>query len=395
MVAVPDVVILSAVRTPIGRFLGGLAAVPAPRLGAVAIRGALSQARVGPDQVDEVIMGNVLSAGLGQAPARQAALAAGIPETVPATTVNKMCGSSLKAVMLAAQAIQSGDAEVVVAGGMESMSLAPYLLERARTGYRIGDGAIVDVILRDGLVDAYKQIHMGSCCELLNREYRFSREEQDNYATQSYRRALDAMTSGKFTAEVVPVEVRQPRDGATVVGEDEEPRRVNFEKIPALPAAFERDGTVTAANSSSISDGAAAVVVASGEAARRLGVHPLARIVGQAGAAGAPEWFTVQPSAAIRRLLERVGWSLAEVDLIEINEAFASVVLAATRDLGIGTERVNIHGGAVALGHPIGASGARILATLLHALPEVGGRRGLAAICLGGGEAVSLAVERV
>jgi len=392
---VGDVLILSAVRTPIGRFLGGLSSVPAPRLGAVAIRSALAQAQVSPDQVDEVIMGNVLSAGLGQAPARQAALAAGIPETVPATTINKMCGSSLKAVMLAAQAIQSGDAEVVVAGGMESMSLAPYLLDRARTGYRIGDGAIVDSILRDGLVDAYKQLHMGNCCELLNREYRFTREEQDAYAVESYRRALDAMTGGKFTAEVVPVEVAQPRNGTTAVAADEEPRRVDFEKIPTLPAVFERDGTVTAANSSSISDGAAAVVVAGAGAARRLGVRPLARIVGQAGAAGAPEWFTVQPAAAIRRLLNKVGWSLADVDLIEINEAFASVVLAATRDLGIDTKNVNIHGGAVALGHPIGASGARILATLLHALPEVNGRRGIAAICLGGGEAVSLAVERV
>jgi len=392
---VGDVLILSAVRTPIGRFLGGLSSVPAPRLGAVAIRSALAQAQVSPDQVDEVIMGNVLSAGLGQAPARQAALAAGIPETVPATTINKMCGSSLKAVMLAAQAIQSGDAEVVVAGGMESMSLAPYLLDRARTGYRIGDGAIVDSILRDGLVDAYKQLHMGNCCELLNREYRFTREEQDAYAVESYRRALDAMTGGKFTAEVVPVEVAQPRNGTTAVAADEVPRRVDFEKIPTLPAVFERDGTVTAANSSSISDGAAAVVVAGAGAARRLGVRPLARIVGQAGAAGAPEWFTVQPAAAIRRLLNKVGWSLADVDLIEINEAFASVVLAATRDLGIDTKNVNIHGGAVALGHPIGASGARILATLLHALPEVNGRRGIAAICLGGGEAVSLAVERV
>ncbi|MBI3975635.1 MAG: acetyl-CoA C-acyltransferase [Armatimonadetes bacterium] len=390
-----DVVILGAVRTPIGRFLGGLASVPAPQLGAVAIRGALDRAGVRPDQVNEVIMGNVLSAGLGQAPARQAALAAGIPETVPATTINKMCGSSLKAVMLAAQAIQSGDAEVVVAGGMESMSLAPYLLERARTGYRIGDGAIVDSILRDGLVDAYKQIHMGSCCELLNREYRFTRQEQDAYAIQSYRRALDAMSEGKFAAEVVSVEVPQPRNGTALVEEDEEPRRVNFEKIPSLPPAFELDGTVTAANSSSISDGAAAVIVAAEEAARRLGTRPLARIVGQAGAAGAPEWFTVQPAAAIRRLLDRVGWTLADVDLIEINEAYASVVLAAMRDLGISTERVNIHGGAVALGHPIGASGARILATLLHALPEVGGRRGVAAICLGGGEAVALAVERV
>lgn len=390
-----DVVILSAVRTPIGRFLGGLSTVPAPRLGAIAIRGALERAGIRADQVDEVIMGNVLSAGLGQAPARQAALGAGIPETVPATTVNKMCGSSLKAVMLAAQAIRSGEADVVVAGGMENMSLAPYLLDRARTGYRIGNGAIVDSMLQDGLVDAYKHIHMGNCCELLNREYRFTREEQDAFAAQSYRRALAAMKDGAFAAELVPVEVPQTRDGIVRVEEDEEPRRVNFEKIPTLPPAFEEGGTLTVANSSSISDGAAATVVAAAEVAHRLARPPLARVVGQAGAAGAPEWFTVQPAAAIRRLLDRVNWTLRDVDLVEVNEAYASVVLAATRDLGITTERVNVHGGAVALGHPIGASGARILATLLHALHRHQRQRGVASICLGGGEAVALAVERV
>jgi len=390
-----DVVILSAVRTPIGRFLGGLSTVPAPRLGAIAIRGALERAGIRADQVDEVIMGNVLSAGLGQAPARQAALGAGIPETVPATTVNKMCGSSLKAVMLAAQAIRSGEADVVVAGGMENMSLAPYLLDRARTGYRIGNGAIVDSMLRDGLVDAYKHIHMGNCCELLNREYRFTREEQDAFAAQSYRRALAAMKDGAFAAELVPVEVPQHRDGIVRVEEDEEPSRVNFEKIPTLPPAFEEGGTLTVANSSSIRYGAAATVVAAAEVARRLARPPLARVVGQAGAAGAPEWFTVQPAAAIRRLLDRVNWTLSEVDLVEVNEAYASVVLAATRDLGITTDRVNVHGGAVALGHPIGASGARILATLLHALHRHQRQRGVASICLGGGEAVALAVERV
>jgi acetyl-CoA C-acetyltransferase len=390
-----DVVILSAVRTPIGRFLGGLSTVPAPRLGAIAIRGALERAGIRADQVDEVIMGNVLSAGLGQAPARQAALGAGIPETVPATTVNKMCGSSLKAVMLAAQAIRSGEADIVVAGGMENMSLAPYLLDRARTGYRIGNGAIVDSMLQDGLVDAYKHIHMGNCCELLNREYRFTREEQDAFAAQSYRRALAAMKDGAFAAELVPVEVPQHRDGVVRVEEDEEPSRVNFEKIPTLPPAFEEGGTLTVANSSSISDGAAATVVAAAEVARRLARPPLARVVGQAGAAGAPEWFTVQPAAAIRRLLDRVNWTLSEVDLVEVNEAYASVVLAATRDLGITTDRVNVHGGAVALGHPIGASGARILATLLHALHRHQRQRGVVSICLGGGEAVALAVERV
>ena len=388
-----EVLILSAVRTPIGRFLGGLSTVPAPRLGAVAIRAALERAGVAADQVDEVIMGNVLSAGLGQAPARQAALYAGLPETVPAVTVNKMCGSGLKAVMMAAHAIQCGDADIVVAGGMENMSLAPYLLERARTGYRYGDASLVDSMLRDGLVDAYSHKHMGHCCELLNREYHFSREEQDAFAVQSYRRALAAMDGGMFAAELVPVEVG--RDGQATVVEDEEPRRVNFERLPSLPPAFDPGGSVTAANSSSISDGAAAVVAASAEAARRLPSAPLARIVGQAGAAGAPEWFTVQPAAAIRRLLHKVAWSLDEVDLLEINEAFASVVLAAQRDLGLDSERVNVHGGAVALGHPIGASGARILATLLHAMARYDKRHGIASACIGGGEAVALAVERV
>jgi len=390
-----EVVILSAARTPIGRFLGGFAATPAPRLGAAAIRAALERAGVGPTQVDQVIMGNVLSAGVGQAPARQAGLAAGLPNTVPATTVNKVCGSGLQAVVLAAQAIRTGDAAVVVAGGMENMSLAPYLLDRARAGFRLGHATVLDSMLRDGLHDAYTDLHMGQCCELLNREYRFTREEQDAYAAESYRRALAAMETGAFADELVPVEVAQPKGPPAVVDADEEPRRVDFDRLPTLPPAFDPQGSVTAANASKISDGAAALVVASADAAARLERRPLARIVGAAGAAGAPEWFTIQPAAAIRRLLARVGWTLDEVDLFEINEAFASVVLAVTRDLGMGTERVNVHGGAVALGHPIGASGARILTTLLHALRRRGGRRGVAAICLGGGEALALAVERV
>ncbi|MDR7556508.1 MAG: acetyl-CoA C-acyltransferase [Armatimonadota bacterium] len=385
-----DVVIVGAARTPIGRFMGGLSTVAAPRLGAVAIAEAVRRAGVSPAAVSEVIMGNVLSAGLGQAPARQAALAAGLPETVPATTVNKMCGSGLKAVMLGAQAIAAGDAEVVVAGGMENMSAAPFLAERARTGYRLGDGTLVDVILRDGLVDAYHKIHMGNCAELLARTHRISREDQDAYAAESYRRALAAMASGAAGAEIVPV----PVDGAAPVAEDEEPRRVQFEKIPQLKPAFESGGTVTAANASSISDGAAAVVLASGEAARRLGLRPLARVVGQAGAAMAPEWFTIAPAHAIRALLRKVDWSLEAVDLFEINEAFAAVVLGVTRELGLDLQRVNVRGGAVALGHPIGASGARILTTLLYAMEERGARRGVAAVCLAGGEAVALAVER-
>ncbi|MDQ7819494.1 MAG: thiolase family protein [Armatimonadota bacterium] len=387
-----DIVILSAARTPIGRFLGGLAAVPAPRLGAVAIAEALRRARVAPERVDEVIMGQVLTSGVGQAPARQAALYAGLPSSVPATTVNKMCGSGLKAVMLGAQAIAAGDAQVVVAGGMENMSAVPYLLPRARTGLRLGDATLVDALLQDGLVDAYRRLHMGNCAELLAREYRISREEQDDFARRSYTRALEALDTGLFAAEIAPVPV--PSDGGTrLVAEDEEPRRVDFARIPALRPAFEEGGTVTAANASSISDGAAAVVLASADAARRMDVQPLARVVGQATAALEPEWFTIAPARAIRLLLDKVGWRLEDVDLFEINEAFAAVVLGVCRDLGLSLDRVNVHGGAVALGHPIGCSGARILTTLLHALPRHGARRGVAAVCLAGGEAVAVAVE--
>lgn len=386
-----DVVVLSAVRTPIGRFMGGLSAVPAPRLGGVVIAEAIRRAGVAPDQVSEVIMGNVLTAGLGQAPARQAALAAGLPNTVPATTINKMCGSGLKAVMLGVQAILAGDAEIVVAGGMENMSAAPFLAERARSGYRLGDGTLVDVILRDGLIDAYHKIHMGNCAEILARTYKISRQEQDAFARESYRRALEAMDSGAFAPEIVRVGTNHD---AEPVGEDEDPRRVVFEKIDRLAPAFEEGGTVTAANASSISDGAAAVVLASAGAARRIGGTPLARVVGQAGAAMAPEWFTIAPAEATWRLLRRVGWTTHDVDLFEINEAFAAVVLGVTRELGVGLERVNVRGGAVAMGHPIGASGARILTTLLHAMAARGARRGAAAVCLAGGEAVALAVER-
>jgi acetyl-CoA C-acetyltransferase len=390
-----EVVILSAARTPVGRFQGGLAGIAAPRLGSVAIAEAVRRGGLAPDDVDEVIMGNVLAAGLGQAPARQATLHAGLPIAVCATTINKMCGSGLKAVMLAQQAIATGDADVIVAGGMENMSAAPYLLERARTGYRLGDDRIVDTILRDGLTDAYQNIHMGNCAEILAREYRISRTEQDDYAKLSYTRAINAMDEGKVADEIVPVEVPQAKGAAVVVAEDEEPRRVNFEKIPTLRPVFEEGGTVTAANASSISDGGAAVVVAAAEVAKQHGWKPLARIVGQAGAAMAPEWFTIAPAHATRALLEKVGWSKTDVDLIEINEAFAAVVIGVCRDLGLSYDRVNVHGGAVALGHPIGASGARILTTLLYAMPRYEARRGVASICLAGGEAVALAIERL
>lgn len=386
-----DVVILSAVRTPIGRFMGGLATIPAPRLGGLVVAEALRRADVPADAVGEAIMGNVLSAGLGQAPARQAVLAAGLPNSVPATMVNKMCGSGLKAVMLGSQAIQAGDAEIVVAGGMENMSAAPHLAERVRSGYRLGDGVLVDVILRDGLHDAYGHGHMGNCAEILARTRGITREEQDAFAAESYRRTIAAMDAGEFGAEILPV---QPDGSAPAVAEDEEPRRVNYAKIPTLRPAFQEGGTVTAANASSISDGAATVVLTSSDAARRLGRTPLARIAGQAVAAMAPEWFTIAPAEAVRRLLARVGWTAHDVDLFEINEAFAAVVIAVSRELGIGPERVNVRGGAVAMGHPIGASGARILTTLLHAMASRGARRGVAAACLAGGEAVALAVER-
>ncbi len=385
----PEAVILSAVRTPIGRFLGGLADVPAPRLGAVVVREAARRAGVAPEEVDEVILGNILSAGLGQAPARQAARYAGLPDSVGAVTVNKMCGSGLKAVVLAAQAVRAGDGRVYVAGGMENMSRAPYLLPRARTGYRLGHGEVQDSMILDGLWDPYRDCHMGSCAELLAAEYRISRQDQDAYAERSYRLALQALDAGWFRPETVPVEADGKR-----VEEDEEPRRVQFDRIPTLKPAFERDGTVTAANASSISDGAAAVVVAERSVADRVGTRPLARVVGYAQAATAPEWFTIAPAAAIERLLERVGWRKEDVDLYEINEAFAAVVLGVCRKLGLSLDAVNVHGGAVALGHPIGASGARILTTLLYAMQQRDARRGVAAICLGGGEAVALAVER-
>jgi len=390
-----DVVIVSAVRTPVGRFLGGLSTLPAPRLGGLAIAEAVRRAGIPPAAVDEVIMGNVLGAGLGQAPARQAAHHAGLPDAVPATTVNKMCGSGLKAVMLAQQAIAAGDADVVVAGGMENMSRAPYLLPKARTGYRLGDEQVVDSLLHDGLIDAYHHIHMGNCAEILAREYRISRQEQDEFTRLSYTRAIAAMDGGRFADELVAVTVPQGAGDPLVVTEDEEPRRVNFEKIPTLRPAFEEGGTVTAANASSISDGAAAVVVAASDVARARGLRPMARIAGQAGAAMAPEWFTIAPAHATRALLQKVGWTTEEVDLFEINEAFAAVVIGVCRDLGVSVDRVNVHGGAVALGHPIGASGARILTTLLHAMPRYDARRGVAAVCLAGGEAVALAVERV
>jgi len=389
-----EVVIVGAARTPVGSFLGALSGLSAPQLGAAAIREALRRAGVAPEDVDEVIMGNVLQAGVGQAPARQAALFAGLPTKVECLTINKVCGSGLKAVMLAEQAIALGDAEIVVAGGMESMSNAPYLLERARTGYRLGHGEIVDSMIKDGLWDVYNNFHMGNAGELCARRLNISREEQDEYAAESYRRALRAQEHGLLAEEIVPVEVPQAKGGTVLVTEDEEPKRVNFEKMKTLKPAFEPEGTITPANASKINDGAAAVVVMSRERAEAMGVPPLARIVGAVAAARQPEEFTVAPVDAIQKVLRKTGLSLSDIDLFEINEAFAVVALAAIRLLELDPKRVNVNGGAVAFGHPIGASGARLLTTLLYELRRRQARRGLVTLCIGGGEAVAMIVER-
>jgi acetyl-CoA C-acetyltransferase len=386
--------IVGAARTPIGAFLGGLSALPAPRLGAVAIRAALERSKVEPGRVDEVFMGNVLSAGIGQAPARQAAIYAGLPNSVPCTTVNKVCGSGLQAAVLAARSLLVGDAELAVAGGMESMSNAPYYLTNARNGYRIGDGKLVDGMMYDGLWDPYNEFPMGKAGELCAREYGFGREAQDAFAAESYRRANAAIASGAFKAEIVPVSLPQKKGDPVVVDTDEEPGRGDPAKLPKLRPAFDAEGTITAGNASSIDDGAAAVVLATESAVKRHGLEPLARIVGWGVAAQAPEWFTTAPAQAIEKTLARSKLSTGDIDLWEVNEAFSCVTLACARLAGLDLERVNVRGGAVALGHPIGASGARVLVTLLHALKDHKARRGLATLCIGGGEAVAMIVER-
>lgn len=389
-----EVIIASATRTPIGSFNGALSSLTAPQLGSIAIKEALNRAGITGKEVSEVIMGEVLSAGVGQAPARQAAMGAGIPDSVPCLTVNKVCGSGLKSVMLAAQAIRVGDAEIVVAGGMESMSNAPYLLDKVRTGYRLGNGKLIDSLIRDGLWDVYNDYHMGNAAELCARECQVPRAAQDEFAVQSYKKALDAQKNGYFWDEIIPVAVKQRKGEPLVVTEDEEPQRVNFEKLPALRAAFQKDGTVTAANASSINDGAAACVVMSRKRAEQFGVRPLATIVAQASAARAPEWFTMAPADAIKKILNKANLKLEQIDLFEINEAFAVVNLAVGKELGIDMSKMNVHGGAVALGHPIGASGARILTTLLYAMKRYEKKRGLATLCIGGGEASAVIVER-
>ncbi|MEY3712454.1 MAG: hypothetical protein RL321_74 [Pseudomonadota bacterium] len=389
-----SVVILSARRTPIGAFQGVLAPVTAPQLGAAAIRGAIDSAGITPEQVDEVIMGCVLPAGLGQAPARQAALSAGIPNSVPATTMNKMCGSALKAIMMAADQIRAGEAGIMVAGGLESMTNAPYLLPKARSGYRMGHGEVLDHMFYDGLQSAWDGQMMGCFAENTAGRYQFSRADQDAFAAESVRRALAAVESGAFIKEIVPVTVKG-RKGEVVIDRDETPFTCDIAKIPQLKPAFRKDGTVTAASSSSISDGAAAVVLASESAAAKVGAKPLAKIVAYASHSQEPEWFTIAPVGAIQKVLARTGWKASEVDLFEVNEAFAAVAMSAAKDIGISSDKLNVNGGACALGHPVGATGARIVATLLHALIARGGRRGIASLCIGGGEAVAIAIERV
>jgi acetyl-CoA C-acetyltransferase len=390
-----DIVILAARRTPIGSFLGSLATVPAPRLGAAAIRGALEAAGVEAESVEQVIMGNVLQAGIGQAPARQAGIYAGIPHAAGAVTVHKVCGSGLKAVMFAANDIRCGEYSLAVAGGMESMSLAPYLLPKARSGYRMGNGEILDHMVFDGLWDPYGDKHMGNCAETCVAHYRMTRDEQDEFARTSYERARQAAEDGTFAREIVAVDVPGRKGAVTTVDTDEEPFRADLDKMSKLRPAFDREGSVTAANASKINDGAAAVVVTSAARAAELGVAPVARIVAQGSVAQEPEWFTTAPVGAIRLVLDRAGLSTGDIDLFEINEAFAAVALAATRELDIPMDKLNVHGGAVALGHPIGASGARILTTLLNALEIRDLRLGCAAICIGGGEAAAVVVERL
>ncbi|MCE2754522.1 MAG: acetyl-CoA C-acetyltransferase [Ignavibacteriae bacterium] len=386
--------IISAQRTPIGAFLGSLSGFSAPQLGAIAIKSALEKAGIAPDQVSEVIMGNVLTAGVGQAPARQAALGAGLPDSVPCLTINKVCGSGLKSVMLADQAIRCGDAEIVVAGGQESMTNAPYLLPKGRTGYRYGNGQVIDSMAFDGLTDAYALAPMGNFAEQCATACSIDRSMQDEYAIMSYTRAIEAQKSGAFADEITPV-IIEDKKGNITISEDEEPGKVKFDKIPSLKPVFTKDGTVTAANASSIDDGAAAIIVASEEAVQKHQLKPIAKIIAQASFAQKPQDFNTAPISAIQSVLNKAGMSINDIDLFEVNEAFAVTALAAKGTLGIPVEKMNVHGGAIALGHPIGASGARVLTTLLHALKRHGKKYGLATLCIGGGEASAVIVEAI
>ena len=388
------VVIVSAVRTPIGSFMGALSTVPAPHLGAAAIKGALAKINLDPAKVDEVIMGNVVQAGVGQAPARQAALFAGLSNEVAATTVNKVCASGMKAVMQATQAIIAGDAEIVVAGGMENMSLIPHYIQM-RNGYKFGPASLVDGMQKDGLTDAYDNNAMGVCADLCASEYRITREEQDNFAIQSYERSAKAWSEGKFANEIVPVSVPQRRGDAIIVDKDEEFTNVKLDKIPSLNPVFTKDGTVTAANASTINDGAAALVLMSEDKAHELGLKPLAYVKGYADAAQEPKWFTTAPAKALPKALDKAGLKISDVDFFEFNEAFSVVGLANVKILGLDNDKVNVNGGAVSLGHPLGCSGARIIVTLLNVLEQNNAKIGAAAICNGGGGASAIVIEKI
>jgi len=387
------ILILAATRTPIGAFQGSLASVTAPLLGAAAIHGATAQVGVALSEITDAVLGNVLQAGQGQAPARQAAIAAGLSPAARAVTVHKVCGSGLQAVIQSAHALLAGDATLVVAGGMENMSSAPYLLPKAREGYRLGHQQVIDSLIHDGLWDPYNHLHMGGCAEQCAAKYGFTREEQDGYAAESFRRANFAQKEGRFGQEISPVQITDAKGNVTIVDQDEGPAKVKYEKIPTLRPAFEPKGTITAANSSSLSDGAAVVILATEAFAQSSGLKPLARLASFGSYAHEPLWFTTAPVPAARIALQRAGWTVADVDLWEVNEAFAVVPLAFMRELGVPREKLNVRGGAIALGHPIGASGARILVTLLSALRERGERRGVAAICIGGGEGMAACVE--
>ncbi|MCM4151221.1 acetyl-CoA C-acyltransferase [Arenibacter sp. N53] len=388
-----DVVIVSAARTPIGSFMGSLSTITAPELGAIAIKGALNKIKLDPSMVEEVLMGNVVQAGTGQAPARQAAIYAGIPNTVPCTTVNKVCASGMKSVMMAAQSIALGDNDIVVAGGMENMSLIPHYIH-LRNGQKFGPATLIDGLQKDGLVDAYDQQAMGTCADACAKEYQFSREDQDNFAIQSYQRSTEAWANGKFANEVVPVEVPQRRGEPILVSEDEEFKNVKLDKIPGLRPAFSKDGTVTAANASTINDGAAALVLMSSEKAKELGLKPLATIKSYADAAQEPKWFTTAPAKALPKALNKAGIGIKDVDYFEFNEAFSVVGLANMKILGLNDKNVNVNGGAVSLGHPLGCSGARIIITLLNVLEQNNAKIGAAAICNGGGGASAIIIEK-
>jgi acetyl-CoA C-acetyltransferase len=390
-----EVFVVSAARTAVGSFLGLFKDVPAVRLGATAIQAAVKRAAVDPAVVEEVYMGCVLTGGLGQAPARQAALFGGLDKAVPCTTVGKVCGSGLQAVILGAKAVALGDCEIVVAGGMESMTQAPYVLAKARQGYRMGKDSIIDSMVNDGLWDAYGDKHMGLCAELCAQKYKFTRELQDDFAIESYRRSTAAIAAGEFTREIAPFEIAQKKGPATQIATDEEPGRGNPDKLRTLKPAFDpKNGTITAGNASSINDGAAAVVLASAEAIKKHGLKPIARIVSYGGAAQEPEWFTTAPIPAMQKALQRANWKVADVDLWEINEAFAVVTMAALQELKLDLSKVNLRGGAVSIGHPIGASGARVLVTLLHLMEDKKATRGCASLCIGGGEALAVTVSR-